>query len=196
MVGPIERELKFRIDDLEELREALETAGATLVTPRAFEDNRVWDRGGELRERGCVLRLRRDGRGDRLTFKGPARFVDGVKERLEYETPVGSGDTLAAVLELLGFELSRRYQKVREEWRLGETLVTLDQTPMGSFAEFEGGGTRECARRFGLETEQAERGSYLDLWEALRRENPELPGDMVFDPPLAEASKRQGQGEN
>lgn len=195
MAGPIERELKFRVEDLDALRRALESAGATLVTPRAFEDNRVWDRAGELRERGCVLRLRRDGRGERLTFKGQARFVDRVKERVEHETAVECGDTVAAIFEQLGFELSRRYQKVREEWRLGETLVALDRTPMGSFAEFEGQDIRACARRFGLEVEQAESGSYFDLWEDYRRDQPALSEDMIFDPLPPEATDSPGQGE-
>lgn len=195
MAAPIERELKFRVEDLAALRRALESAGAMLVTPRAFEDNRVWDRGGELRERGCVLRLRRDGRGDRLTFKGQAQFVDRVKERVEHETRIDSGDIVAAIFGELGFEISRRYQKVREEWQLGEILVALDRTPMGSFAEFEGQGVRECARRFGFEIEQAESGSYFDLWEDYRRDRPALTEDMIFDPPPPEATSSPDQGE-
>ena len=42
------------------------------------------------------------------------------------------------LLVRLGYRVVRRYEKVREEWQLGATMVALDHTPIGDFVEFEG----------------------------------------------------------
>jgi adenylate cyclase class IV len=187
--GPIERELKFRVPDLDALRDRVEEEGGERLHPAAFEDNLVWDREGQLRAERCVLRLRRDRRGVRLTFKGPPTMRSGVKERLEHEVSLGGldadpgsqADAMGEILRALGFAVSRRYQKVREEWRLGESEVVLDRTPMGDFVEFEGADAERQAERCDLEPTSAESGNYLELWERYRESHPEAPEDMVFE---------------
>lgn len=177
---PVERELKFCCPALEEVRERLlELEAERLASPGA-EENRVYDRQGELRKAGTILRLRQDRQGWRLTFKGPAQFEDDVKVRTEHETEVSDGEEVHALLESLGYEVVRKYEKKREEWRLGGITVALDHTPIGDFVEFEGVGADTVARRCGFEAEQAERRNYLQLYEDYRREHPEAPPDMVF----------------
>ncbi len=175
-----ERELKLAVDDRAALRRRIQREGAVELHPESFEDNLVWDRDGELRAAGCLLRLRTDGRGARLTFKGPASFESGVKVRAEYETAVDDADELAAVLQALGYERARRYQKHREEWRLHGVIIALDRTPMGHFVEFEGELAREVATRCGCDPESALTADYLALYDAHRRRHPEAPADMVF----------------
>lgn len=176
----VERELKFRCSDLNDLRDRLQESEAERISASALEDNLVFDREGELKGRGSLLRLRFDDNGARLTFKGPATFEDGVKIREERETGISDPEELRAVLEHLGFEIIQRYQKYREEWRLGGVIVCLDRTPIGDFVEFEGEAASRLAKRFGLETEEAERLSYLELYQAHRRDNPTAPKEMVF----------------
>ncbi len=74
----------------------------------------------------------------RLTFKGPARFEQGIKTREERETSVGSAEEAEAILLRLGFVRRFRYEKRREEWRLFGCAVALDETPIGNFVEIEG----------------------------------------------------------
>ena len=176
----VERELKFRCSDLNELRDRLEEADAERLCASAFEDNLVWDRGGELAESGRLLRLRIDGHGARLTFKGPPTYEDGVKVRQEIETAVEKPYELQAILENLGYERLRRYQKHREEWRFGGVIVCLDRTPIGDFVEFEGDAAATLARRFGFDPADAESRSYLKIYEDHRREDPTAPEEMVF----------------
>lgn len=176
----VEKELKFGRADLGAVRTRLLELEAERVGPSAFEDNLVLDRGGELLAAGCLLRLRTDGQGTRLTYKGPARYEGRMKVRLEHEVRCHSAAELRAIFESIGFRVERRYQKHREEWRLGGVTVCLDHTPIGDFVEFEGEGAEKVARRFGFDPEQAERRTYLRLYEDWREEHPEAPPEMVF----------------
>ena len=99
---PEERELKFRCresTDLSGLRERLEASDAERLSASAKEVNWILDRAGELRHAGRVLRVRSDGAGNTLTFKGPARFEGGLKIRVEREVSVGDHEEALAILE-------------------------------------------------------------------------------------------------
>jgi adenylate cyclase class 2 len=100
--------------------------------------------------------------------------------RPEHETEVGDADAARALLEGLGYAVVRRYQKVREEWRLGSVVIALDHTPIGDFAEFEGEAADRVARRCGFDPEDSERRSYLRLYEKYREKHPDSPPDMLF----------------
>lgn len=179
---PQERELKFAVaEPLDALRRRLQEVGAHPERPASRECNWVFDRRDELFASSRLLRLRSDGRGSRLTFKGPPRFeADNLKVRDEIEVAVASADQMRDLLLRLGYRIVRRYEKVREEWRLGSTIVALDSTPIGDFVEFEGEEAVAAAERCGYDPAHAERRSYLRLYEDWRREHPETPVDMLF----------------
>jgi len=176
----VERELKFSCPDHSSLREKLIEAEAERVSSSAREDNLVFDREGEIEARQCILRLRRDTHGARLTFKGPPHFESGTKVREERETRIQDPDAMERILEHLGYTLAYRYQKDREEWLVGGVTVCLDRTPIGDFTEFEGEGAERLAARFGFPSEDAEPRNYLQLYSDHRKENPDAPEDMVF----------------
>ena len=176
----VERELKFACSDLAAVQERLIDLEAERLSASAPEDNRVLDREGELAARGCLLRLRTDGHGALVTFKGPARFEGQAKLRLEHQTRVEDAEQLQSLFESLGYVVVRRYQKKREEWRLGGVTMALDHTPIGDFVEFEGEGAETVARRCGFDPERAERRTYLELYDDHLRRNPGDPPDMVF----------------
>jgi predicted adenylyl cyclase CyaB len=176
-----ERELKFANVELAPLRERLIELQAERTGPASFEDNWIFDRGrGELSANGQVLRLRLDGQGAQLTLKGAVRFEEKTKVRDELQTRVEDVEQMRAILEHLGYRVRRRYQKVREEWRIGAVLVCLDHTPIGDFAEFEGQGAEKLAKRCGLAPDGAETRTYLELYEEHLKTNPESPADMLF----------------
>jgi adenylate cyclase class 2 len=178
--GGIERELKFGGVDHDRLRGRLAEIDAERQGGSAFEDNWIFDAGGTLKASGSLLRLRLDGHGARVTFKGPATFEQGVKVRPEHETAVDSAAELRKILEALGYSAVTRYQKYREDWRLGGVVVSLDRLPIGEFAEFEGDGCAQVARRCGLDPAAAEGRNYLRIYEDYRQEHPEAPAEMVF----------------
>ena len=177
-----ERELKFALegDTLDGVRRRLEAQGGVALRPAARECNWVFDRRDELFGSGRLLRLRSDSQGSRVTFKGPPRFEDGLKIRDEIEVAVGHAEQMRDLLVRLGYRVVRRYEKVREEWRLGSTVVALDHTPIGDFVEFEGDDAAAAASGCGFDLAAAERRSYLRLYEDWRRDHPGHPPDMLF----------------
>ena len=178
---PEERELKFAGVELPHLRERLVDLQAERVGPAAFEDNWIFDRGkGELQAGDSVLRLRIDGQGAQLTLKGPLRLEGKTKVRGELQTRVEDAEQMRGILEQLGYRVRRRYQKLREEWRIGAVLICLDHTPIGDFVEFEGQGAERLAQRCGLSPEDAETRTYLELYEEHLEANPGSPPDMLF----------------
>lgn len=179
-VEPEEWELKFHCPSLEDLRERLRELDAERLSPASPEDNMVYDHKNRLREGGKLLRLRIEPKGSRLTFKGPARYEGEIKIRVEHETEVEDSIQMEAILTSLGFEVVRRYQKKREEWHVGGVSVSLDHTPIGDFAEFEGTGAAAVARRCGFVLEESEKRTYVELYEDYRRDHPDAPPDMVF----------------
>jgi predicted adenylyl cyclase CyaB len=178
----VERELKFAQADLDGLRQRLAELEAERVGPTVFEENWLLDRGGELERRGAILRVRvEEGRGALLTFKGPARFEGTVKVRQELEIRFETSDKVLALFAALGYEIVRRYQKMREEWRLGSEIICLDHTPIGDFVEFEGEKAEAVAKRCGFDAARAVRKSYLMLYADYAAAHPDAPRDMVFD---------------
>ena len=73
-----------------------------------------------------------------------------------------------------------RYEKDRESWVLEDVTVALDHTPIGDFVEFEGEGAATVAKRCGLDPMEAVVLTYLGLYEAYRKENPDAPPEMTF----------------
>jgi predicted adenylyl cyclase CyaB len=180
----LERELKFAQADLEALRQRLVEVEAERVGPAVFEENWLLDRGEELARRQSVLRVRaEEGRGALITFKGPARFEGTTKIRAEVELRVERAEVALALLEVLGYKVVKRYQKMREEWRLGAEIICLDHTPLGDFVEFEGEKAEAVAKRCGFDPATAVGKSYLMLWADHVAANPDAPRDMVFPDP-------------
>ncbi len=176
----MERELKFAHIELGAIRERLEAIEAENQSSPSLEDNWVLDRNDELGTSDRLLRLRICRGATYLTFKGPSSFEGRTRVRSEHEVKVANPETMRSILEAVGFQVVRRYQKYREEWRLGSVMIALDHTPMGDFAEFEGDGCERVAKRCGLDPEKAERRNYLRLYAAYREEHPEAPEEMVF----------------
>jgi adenylate cyclase class 2 len=182
--APREIEVKLPAADLDAVRERLRARGASLERPRHDESNDLYDDPeGRLASAGCALRLRREPGEARLTFKGPARFEQGVKSREERETAVSNAEEAAAILERLGFRRRFRYEKRREEWRLSDVSLALDETPIGDFVEIEGdpAAIRRAVGALELDFASAIPYSYAKLYAIKRRENSKLPADMVWE---------------
>jgi len=138
--GNQEIEIKLRVKDAASARRMLREAGFRVRKRRVFEANRVYDTAAlSLRTAKQLLRLRTVGARSVLTFKG-APLPGKHKRREEWELTVSDGAAMEAILTRLGFELTFRYEKYRTEFsRDGEAgVVTVDETPIGTFLELEG----------------------------------------------------------
>lgn len=135
----IEREVKLRFDSPEAARTAILAAGATPLRCRRLQEDALLDTDDEiLRRRRCVLRIRTEAGKSLLTFKGPVQ-PGTMKIRDEYETVIGDGQVLQHVFEELGMHVWFRYEKYREEYAAEDVTIAVDETPVGTFVEIEGG---------------------------------------------------------
>jgi adenylate cyclase class 2 len=179
MGAPTETEVKIRLASPAGAREALARVGATLVRPRHFEDNVLFDDpGGSLRASGGVLRLRSTPHGNVLTLKGPRQIEDGIKTREERQTLVAEPDAVHGILAGLGYQPVFRYQKYRESWTHRGQEIEIDETPIGTFLEIEGDpdGIRAVSAELGHQPSEYLGESYVGLFFAQGGE-----GDMVFE---------------
>ena len=120
-----EIELKFRVDDPDEMRTRLIAAGARYAS-LAFEVNRIFDtRKRKLRAKSCGLRVRTSSFAEdrppevRFTFKGP-RGPGEFKSREELEVVTTDAPTLIEILTRLGYHEVIHYEKRRETWALDD----------------------------------------------------------------------------
>ena len=136
----IEIEKKYRLDKkrLVELTAKLTELGAEF-SYETFEENYL-HRGGLLDGRQAVLRLRKTGDVNTLTYKEKVENSDegDFKHQIEFETIVSDVDATEHIIEKLGYKLSLIYEKHRKAWRLGNVEVVLDELPFGYFMEIEG----------------------------------------------------------
>jgi len=178
----LEREIKLQFDDPAQARAAILAAGAAPLKCRRLQEDAMFDTGDEtLRRRGCALRVRSESGRSLLTFKGPVQ-PGGVKIREEHETVVSDGDVLTRVLESLGLHVWFRYQKFREEFAATDATIALDETPIGTFVEIEGGeqAIEQLTRALGRSSSDYLLDSYRALF-LRRREQCGLTGThMMF----------------
>lgn len=179
-----EIEVKFILDDVPAMRQRLYAIGATLLTPRTYEDNlRLDTPDRQLARTGALLRLRRDQRHV-LTYKAPALQEDShFKVRQEYEVEVSDVETLGAIFAQLGLTPSWRYEKYRETFAYQDATVVLDEVPCGTFMEIEGSRDliRSLAAMLGLDFASRLVASYGKIFDAVCRTYHLAVTDMTFE---------------
>jgi adenylate cyclase class 2 len=183
MAAILEREVKLRFESPEAARAAVERTGATPLRGRRLQEDCLLDTADDsLRRRRCALRVRMESGKTFLTFKGPVQSSE-MKLREEIETIVGDGPVLLRLLEELGFHVWFRYQKYREEFALDDVIIAIDETPVGTFVEIEGGhrGIADMAESLGRGPTDYLLDSYRGLFVLHCEQNGVPVTDMLFD---------------
>jgi adenylate cyclase, class 2 len=183
MPAILEREIKLRFASPEEARAAVIATGATPVRGRRLQEDCLVDTIDEmLRGRRSALRVRVESGKSLITFKGPVQPA-AIKMRDELETVVGDGPLVLTILESLGFQVWFRYQKYREEFAIDDVIVAVDETPVGTFVEIEGGarGITQMAAALGREPKDYLLDSYRGLYSEHCRERGLPVTDMLFE---------------
>jgi adenylate cyclase class 2 len=179
----IETEVKIKIEDLPRFCDQLNALKPAVISLRHFENNRLLDFSDQrLGSASCLFRLRSVGEECLLTYKGPP-LPDGVfKIREELEVTVNRGAALLQMLERIGMQTSFQYQKYRREFLLDDVHITVDETPIGNYAELEGtqDAIRGLARRMNIPESKFLRQSYYSLYVDYCKQRGETPGFMVF----------------
>ena len=183
MGAGLEREIKLRVENAASARAAILSAGGTLTHPRRLQQDAVLDTvDGALRRAGSVLRVRVEDAKAVLTFKGPVQPSD-MKLREEIETDVSDAASLFTLLERLGFMVIYRYEKFREEFVLAGCVAAVDDTPIGTFVEIEGGeaAIRDAAALVGRAPADFVVESYRALYVQRCAQEGVPCADMVFN---------------
>ena len=108
-----------------------------------------------------------------VTYKGAKIKKAGLKAREELNNAVESGEVFEQMLDRLGFIKTAEVNKWRENYRLGEAMISLDSVEeLGTFVEIEVIAKDDCvdvtaliqniAKEIGVEGEPI-LASYLEL---------------------------------
>jgi len=176
--SPVETEAKIPVASFTVVRRRIENQGGRLTKARTHETNALFDSADRsVTSSGRSLRVRTYGLDGSLTLKGVARVEGGIKSRMELESAVQSPEKLTQILVSLGFMPQFRYEKFREVWKLGRSVICLDETPIGRYVEIEGTASEihRVAGLLSLSPKTFTSASYPALWFASGR-----LGDMVF----------------
>ena len=137
-----EVELKAIVDDAAAARDAIRRAGATLTYEGRLEDRRYDTPDFALRLRDQVLRLRvyrAPPVRAMLDWKGPTAYESGYKVREELSTTAGDPDALAALLERLGYVVTREIDRRIEQYQWEGATIRFEHYPrMDVLVEVEG----------------------------------------------------------
>jgi adenylate cyclase class 2 len=183
---PIETEIKFKVADVPGLSRRLQAAGFTLLTPRSFESNVLYDTPGrQMRARTEILRIRSYAGRWTVTHKRLPDAQPGEdrhKHRVETETEVADGNALTQVFLSLGLVAAFHYEKWRTEWQDGEGHCVIDETPIGDYAELEGSAEwiDRAAARLGIDPTGYITLSYGRLFDQWRQQHGSAATDLTF----------------
>jgi len=169
----MEKELKFKVENLEKLEEKLKQMGVK-TAGKKFEKNTLFDfEDHSLKNQDKLLRIRTINGEEKgkITFKGP-QVGSLFKEREEEETKIEDAKAMQKILAGLGYAAEFIYEKQRTSYKINEATelkVELDLLPiLGSFVEIEGKNEEEMvklANELGLQMEDAINQSYPQLAE-------------------------------
>jgi adenylate cyclase class 2 len=179
-----EIEAKFYVQDLSVFHKKLIAVGAEIVHPRILEINLRFDTpNGDLSQQHKLLRLRQ-AHTVTLTYKGAAQILEGASQRQEIETEVGDFETTKNLLEAVGYQISRIYEKYRTEFQHKDLMITLDELPYGDFIEIEGpdvGEIHQMADWLGLDWSANVTDNYLMLLERAKKFRELAFRDLTFE---------------
>ncbi len=139
----LETELKSIVDDFEGRQVRAREAGARLVFSGTLVDWRYDRRKRRLIARDHVLRLRVQTHDQTtqawLEWKGPTRYAAGYKLREEISTEVVDRTATAAMLDRLGYIITREVEREVFTYELGGAVIRFERYPrMDDLVEIEG----------------------------------------------------------
>jgi predicted adenylyl cyclase CyaB len=138
-----EVELKSVVDDVADRRARVEAAGAKLVYDGRLLDRRYDfpDRSMAMRDHVLRLRIYENEEGSQAVFdwKGDTRYEHGYKVREEISTVAEDPESLAMILDNLGYIVTAEVDRRIFQYELGEASVRFEEYPlMDALVEVEG----------------------------------------------------------
>src|SRR6266568_4360930 len=195
-----EIEVKFLAVDHDAVRARLTTLGAMLEQPMRLMRRVVLDfPDGRLEKTADgFVRVRDEGHQTVLTYKQFAAdlAIDSAKE---IETTVGDFAATIKLLEAIGLQVKSEQESKRENWRLGDCEIVLDEWPwLKPYLEIEGPtevAVRAAAEKLGLDWQEKVTGSvtvaYRAEYDIPRQLSIATNPRMVFGEPMPDWFKKR-----
>lgn len=166
----LEIEIKYLKPNLLKVCEQLLDARATFCS-RHLEENWLFDTPDRrLRAANTLLRLR-SADGAMLTVKTRPDASTPLNTRFkvleELETGVVDLESMRMILDVLGYVIVFRYEKIRETWQWQSCAICLDTLPFTQVVELEGApeSIELTARGLSLDKLESSAGNYLQLYK-------------------------------
>ena len=161
-----EIEAKFINISHDEIRTKLTEIGAVLEQPIRLM-RRVVVHTPEMTIKNAFLRVRDEGYRTTITYKQfDGDTVDGAKE---HEVEVSSFDEAINILSASGLTYDTYQESKRENWRLGDVEIMLDEWPwLNPYLEIEGASEeaiKEVAKLLGFEWSDAIFGGVANVYK-------------------------------
>ena len=161
----VEIEKKYRLtpDQAQYVEDELSAVAASFVG-EDFEENTIYG-GGILDEQLAILRIRRTGSKNTMTYKRRVQNISDAKHQIEHESEVSDPESVAAMFSELKFSPRIIYEKRRKTWTFKNTEIVIDELPFGLYMEIEGSitGIKEVEMILGIEDLEVENETYPRL---------------------------------
>lgn len=183
MASHKEIETKVKIPDLNSFINLIKELPFLLLKERYFEDNWCYDfEDRRLTKKDILLRLRKINNKITITLKGPTYKKKGLKYRKEWEVVINNGYNIKTILKNIGLQIIFRYQKYRTVFKYKNSLICLDETPIGNFLELEGREDEilEIASLLGFSKDNFIPLSYASLFKIFKHTLNLKCRDMIF----------------
>lgn len=170
-----EIEAKFANVIHDEVRAKLKELGAALEQPLRLMRRVVIHTPG-MTDKNAFLRVRDEGYRTTITYKQfDGDIVDGAKE---HEVETSSFDEAINILSAAGLVYDTYQESKRENWRLNDVEIMLDEWPwLNPYLEIEGGSEeaiKHVTQLLGLDWTQALFGGVANVY---RKQYPHLGDD-------------------
>lgn len=179
----LEIEIKYNLENTESIRTQLKNSGSRCIG-KVFEYNiRFENTDNTLIQKNCLLRLRRD-KKSKLTYKMKPPVEDNdFKIHHELEVEISDFSTMKKILESVGFHQEQVYEKWRETFVTGNSVLCLDRMPFGDFLEIEGEkeDIRKLSDQLGLKWKKRLVQNYLELFDIIKQKLNLHFKDVTFD---------------
>lgn len=168
-----EIEVKFLDVNHDEIREKLKALGGVCEQPMRLMRRVAIDNEFMRTGKDSFLRIRDEGHRATMTYKQfDTLSVDGAKE---IEIEVSDYDKAVALMEQVGLKSHTTQETKRENWRVGDVEVMLDEWPwLNPYIEIEGeseAALKELAEKLEFDWND---GVFGDVMAAYRVEYPHL----------------------
>ena len=167
-----EYEAKFLNVDIEDIRQRLQSLGATLAKPMRLM-RRVTIDTPEMKQKGAFVRVRDEGDCVTITYKQfDSLSVDGAKE---HEVAVDDFGNTIALLAAAGLSYGSFQESKRETWKFEDVEIMIDEWPwLNPYIEVESMSVEKVkafSEQLGFAWESAVFG---DVMAAYRAQYPHL----------------------